>query len=94
MSTKTEIKFKPEGFTECLQGMEDMVRSECEKLAEQAGGLDHYTITVANEPKFKDARYGASRPVVRAVPVGRITADSQASADEAENKTMSKAVSG
>ena len=94
MSKEIDIKFKPEGFAECLAGFSGMVRSICENLASQAGGLQHYTISVSNEPRYQDASYGVSRPVARAIPVGRITADEYASADEAENKTMSKAVSG
>lgn len=94
MSTKIQIKWNPQGFAECLQGLEGMVQNECEKLAAQAGGLEHFSIKVSNEPRYHDASYGVSRPIARAIPVGRITADNQASADEAENKTMSKAVSG
>lgn len=97
MSTKTEIKITkwcPEGFAECLAGMTGQVQDVCERLAEQAGGLNHFKITVTNEPRYKDATYNVSRPIARAYPVGTITADAYASADEAENKTMSKAVSG
>ena len=94
MSTKIEIKFNPAGFAECLQGMTGQVQEICERLAEQAGGLNHFKITVTNEPRYKDPVYGVSRPIARASPVGVITADAYASADEAENKTMSKAVSG
>ena len=94
MAVQITINFKPEGFAECLQGMGGMVQSECEKLAAQAGGAEHFEISVKNEPRFKDAQFGVSRPIARAIPVGRITADTYASADEAENKTMSKAVHG
>lgn len=94
MATQIKIEFKPAGFAECLEGLGDQVQAACEKLAMQAGGLEHYTIEVSNEPRYHDAAYGVSRPIARALPVGRITADQYASADEAENKTMSKAVGG
>ena len=94
MTQITITDWFPAGFAECLKGMGGMVLSECEKLAAQAGDLEHFEITVKNEPRFKDEQFGVSRPIARAIPVGRITADAYASADEAENKTMSKAVSG
>ena len=92
MSAEVKMEFKPEGFAECLSGMSGMVQAECERMAMQAGGLQHYTISVSNEPRFQDASYGVSRPIARAIPVGHIIADESATADEAENKTMSKAV--
>ena len=96
MATKIDIKFNPEGFAECLAGMSDMVKSVAEDLAAKAeaesGGVGSYEVTVSNEPRFHDEEHGVSRPIARAIPVGRVTADSRASADEAENKSMSKAV--
>lgn len=98
MATQIDITFNPAGFAECLSGMSDMVKSIAEELAEKAeaesGAAGSYTVTVKNEPRFHDAQYGVARPIARAIPVGRVTADSRASADEAENKSMSKAVGG
>lgn len=91
MSTQVSIKFFPEGFAECLNGMDDMVRDEAERLAAQAmanmsnGNL---TVEVVHEPRFHDAAYGVARPVA----VARIIANAAASREEAEDKTMSKAV--
>lgn len=92
MSTQIQIKFFPEGFAECLQGMGGMCQAEAERLAEQAraelNGPGSYTVEVVNETRFHDAEYGVTRPVA----VARVVADEAATRDEAENKTMSKAV--
>lgn len=90
--TEIKIEFKPEGFAECLAGFEGVVRDICEQQVAQMGGPEHYTIKVTNEPRFQDSAYGVSRPIARGIPIGRITADEEASKDEAENKTMSGAV--
>lgn len=92
MSEIRITKWFPEGFAECLAGMDDTVRSVAEqevakKLAETPG---NYTVEVVHEPRFRDSTYGVSRPVA----VARIIGDAVASASEAENKTMSRAVSG
>ena len=90
--SEIQIKFFPEGFAECLQGMGSMVEAEAERLAAQAQaelkGPGSYTVEVVNEPRFHDATYGVSRPVA----VARVVADADATRDEAENKSMSKAV--
>lgn len=86
-------KWYPEGFAECLAGMDGMVQAEAEKLAAQAAqnySQGHYTVEVVHEPRFQDSAYGVARPVA----VARVVADEAASRDEAENKSMSKAVTG
>lgn len=94
MATNINIKFFPAGFAECLAGMDGAVRSEAVKLAEAAkanlNGNGSYTVEVVHEPRFQDSSFGVARPVA----VARVIADAAASADEAENKSMSKAVSG
>ena len=90
--SEIQIKFNPQGFAECLAGMDGTVRAEAERLAEAAKanlrGPGSYTVEVVHESRFQDAAYGVSRPVA----VARVIADKAASADEAENKSMSRAV--
>lgn len=94
MATKIEIKFNPAGFAECLNSLSDQVKSTAERLADQAkaesGGRGSYTVEMHNEPRYKDSQYGVSRPIA----IARVYADEAGSIDEAENKSMSKAVSG
>lgn len=92
MKTEIRITFNPAGFAECLAGMSGMVQSVCEQEAAKYNGPGEYTIEVTNEPRFLDASYGVSRPIARAIPVGRIIGDETASADEAENKSLSRVV--
>ena len=89
-----QIKFNPAGFAECLQGMDGMVKEEAEKIISRISGPGQYTVEVVHEPRFHDSAYGVARPVAIAVAIARISADRKGSADEAENKSMSKAVSG
>ena len=93
MSTKIEIKFIPAGFAECLEGLSGQVQQESEKIASRAtayltkGGGFH--VEMSNEPRFQDSAYGVTRPI------GRVVAnDEESSRQEAENKILSKAVSG
>lgn len=90
MSTEIRIVWNPPGFAECLNGMDDMVKSVAEQQIAQRlqNGPGNYTVEVTHEPRFLDASYGVSRPVA----VAKIIGDEAASIDEAENKTMSKAV--
>ena len=94
MSTRITIKFNPAGFAECLNSLSGEVKSVAERLAEQAkvesGGRGTYTVKIHNEPRYKDSQYGVSRPIA----IARVYADEAGSIDEAENKSMSKAVSG
>ena len=84
------IKFNPAGFAECLQGMDGMVKEEAEKIISRISGPGQYTVEVVHEPRFHDSAHHVTRPVA----IARISADRKGSADEAENKSMSKAVSG
>lgn len=92
MSSKMRITFNPAGFAECLQGATELVREQAERIAAEAGGMltggGSFVVEVTNEPRFLDSSYGASRPV------GHVMADEVASKEEAENKILSKAVSG
>lgn len=88
MATQIDIKFNPAGFAECLAGMDDQVKAVAEQIVSQTTGPGSYSIEVVHEPRFHDAQYGVARPVA----VARITGDAEASASEAEDKTMSKAV--
>lgn len=91
-STQIKLTFNPAGFAECLAGMSDLVEATAVRLAEQAraelNGPGSYTVEMTTKPRFHDSEYGVSRPVAYA----RVVADAAASADEAENKSMSKAV--
>lgn len=92
MSTQIEIEFKPEGFAECLQGLSGQVQSEAERIAARAGSLitgggTGFHVEMSNEARFQDASYGVTRPIARV-----IANDDQTSAEEAEHKILSKAV--
>lgn len=93
MATQITIQFKPEGFAECLLGAEGIVQSEAEKIAARADGYvtkgSGFHVEVTNEPRFQDSAYGVSRPIARV-----IANDDETSAEEAENKILSKAVTG
>lgn len=94
MATKIEIKFNPAGFAECLAGMAGTVQAEAEKRAAIATGMltgpgTGFHVEMSNEPRFQDSSYGVTRPI------GRVVAnDEESSKEEAENKILSKAVSG
>lgn len=94
MSTQIEIEFKPEGFAECLQGMSGQVQGVAESIASRASsyitkGGSGFHVEMSNEARFQDASYGVSRPVARV-----IANDDATSAEEAEDKILSKAVMG
>ena len=93
MATQITMTFKPEGFAECLLGAEGIVQSEAEKIAARADGYvtkgTGFHVEMSNEPRFKDEQHGVSRPVARV-----IANDDETSAEEAENKILSKAVTG
>ena len=93
MSTKINIKFNPAGFAECLSGTSGMVESEASKIAARADGYvrngSGFHVEMSNEPRFQYSGYGVTRPI------GRVVAnDDETSKEEAENKILSKAVSG
>lgn len=93
MATEITIEFNPAGFAECLQGLSGQVQEEAEKIAARASGYTTkgagFHVEMANEPRFQDSAYGVTRPI------GRVVAnDDETSAEEAENKILSKAVGG
>jgi hypothetical protein len=93
MAVQITMQFKPEGFAECLAGMAGVVESEASKIATRANGYvtkgSGFHVEMSNEPRFQDSSYGVSRPI------GRVVAnDDETSAEEAEQKILSKAVTG
>lgn len=88
--SQIKMKFKPEGFAQCLEGMSGTVQAEAEKIAARASGYltkgGGFDVSLTNAPRYQDSKYGVSRPVAY------VTADAEASAEEAENKILSKAV--
>lgn len=93
MSTKIEIKFNTAGFVECLQGMSGTVQSEAEAIAARASAMltkgGGFHVEMTNMPRYQDSAYGASRPVAYVC-----SDDEETAKEEAENKILSKAVSG
>lgn len=89
-----DIKFFPEAFAEVLQGFSGLCASEAERICAQAnanvsngGG---YQVEVVTKPRFSfDAANGTARPVAYARVV---SSDAATAADEAENKSLSRAV--
>lgn len=93
MAVQITITFNPKGFAECLSGMSGIVESEASRIAARADGYvtkgSGFHVEMTNEPRFKDATYGVTRPI------GRVVAnDDETSKEEAENKILSKAVHG
>jgi len=90
MSTKIEIKFKPEGFAECLQGLSGEVESAANAIAARAEsyleGSGGFEVEMTQAARYQDGSYGVTRPVAY------VYADEDASREEAENKILSKAV--
>ena len=93
MSQLVSIKFMPDGFAQCLNGLSGQVETEANRIADRASGFitqgGGFHVEMSNEPRFKDSAYGVSRPVARVV-----ANDSASSREEAENKILSKAVTG
>jgi len=91
MSLKN-IEFKPEGFAQILSGLSGQVQAEAERIAARAtamlDGHGGFTVTMSNEPRFQDATYNVTRPVAY------VSADDEASKEEAEHKILSRAVNG
>lgn len=93
MAGKMTIKFHPEGFAECLQPLAPDVQGAAETIAARASGYvtkgTGFHVEMENQPKYLDAAYGVTRPVAFVV-----ANDDESSAEEAEDKILSKAVSG
>lgn len=91
--TEIVIRFEPEGFAECLQGAADVVEQSAQTIADRANGYvtkgSGFHVETTNEPRFQDSAYGVTRPIARVV-----ANDDETSAEEAENKILSKAVTG
>lgn len=92
--SEIRLKFFPEGFAECLSGMSGQVQSEARAIANRATNMlngkgSGFHVELSNEPRYQDSAYGVSRPVARVV-----ANDDESSREEAENKILSKAVSG
>ena len=93
MSTQIRITFNPAGFAEALGAVEGNVMAEAEKIAARAtsmlekGGGFH--VEMDHKARFRDDAYGVTRPVAYVV-----SNDEETAAEEAENKILSKAVTG
>lgn len=88
-----EVKYDPAGFAACLQGMSGQVQAEAEKIAARASSYltkgSGFHVEMSSAARYKDASYGVTRPVAHVV-----ANDAASSAEEAENKILSKAVGG
>lgn len=91
--SNVDITWNPAGFAECLQGLSGQVQAEAEKIANRATSYltkgSGFHVEMSDEPRFRDSSFGVSRPVARVV-----ANDEESSKEEAENKILSKAVSG
>lgn len=90
MSEIINIEFHPEAFAECLQGMSGQVQAAAETIAARASSMlaqGGFHVEMANEARYLDSSYGTSRPVAYVV-----ADDDASSAQEAEEKILSKAV--
>ena len=86
------IKFNPAGFAECLNSLSGEVQAAAEAIAARADSFTTkgtgFHVEMANEPRYLDSAYGVTRPVAYVV-----ANDEETSAEEAEEKILSKAVS-
>ena len=97
MSSTTRISFipAPGGLTAVLHesALRSVVKQAADAIAQRATGNVQgsagFTVSIKDEPRFQDARYGATRPVAYIEP-----ADDAARLAESENKILTKAVSG
>jgi len=91
--TEITIRFDPKGFSECLQGARGIVDSAAQDISARASGNavkgTGFHVESTDEPRFQDSAYGVTRPIARVV-----ANDDATSAEEAENKILSKAVHG
>ena len=93
MASQLTIRFDPKGFAECLAGAKDVVEQSAETIASRANGYvtkgTGFHVEMSSEPRFLDDAYGVTRPIARVV-----ANDAETSAEEAEDKILSKAVYG
>lgn len=91
--SQVKIKFNPAGFAECLQSLSGEVEAAANVIAGRADSYltkgTGFHVEMADEARFQDSAYGVTRPVAYVV-----ANDDETSADEAENKILSKAVMG
>lgn len=91
MSGKLTIKWNPQGFAECLQGVSGELQNAAQGIASRASayleGDGGFHVEMGQEAKYQDSAYGVSRPVAYVVPD-----DEESAKEEAENKILSKAV--
>ena len=88
-----KIKFNPAGFAECLQSLSGAVEAAAQAIATRADSYIEkgtgFHVEMSEEARYKDSAYGVTRPVAYVV-----ANDDETSAEEAENKALSKAVMG
>lgn len=89
--SEPRITFNPKGFAECLEELSGEVKAAAETIAGRASGYvtkgSGFHVEMSNEAKYQDAAYGVTRPVAYVV-----ANDDESSAQEAEEKILSKAV--
>lgn len=87
----SSIKFYPQGFAECLDGLSGDVQAAAETIAGRASSYvtngSGFHVEMTNEPRYMDSSYGVTRPVAHVV-----ADDEESAAEEAEDKILSKAV--
>ena len=93
MNKLIDIKFDPKGFAECLHGLSGQVQAEAEKVATRATSYltkgSGFRVEMTQRARYQDSSYGVTRPVAYVV-----SDDDETAKEEAENKILSKAVSG
>ncbi len=89
--SRLDIKFNPQGFAECLQGLSGDVQAAAEAIAARASALvtkgSGFHVEMGQEAKYNDSAYGVTRPVAYVVPD-----DDESAAEEAEEKILSEAL--
>ncbi len=89
--SQLDIKFNPQGFAECLQGLSGDVQAAAEAIAARASALvkrgSGFHVEMGQEAKYNDSAYGVTRPVAYVVPD-----DDESAAEEAEEKILSEAL--
>ena len=89
--SKLDIKFNPQGFAECLQGLSGEVQAAAETIAARASALvtkgSGFHVEMGQEAKYNDSSFGVTRPVAYVV-----ADDDESAAEEAEGKILSEAL--
>lgn len=89
--SELKIKYRPQGFAECLESLSGEVQTAAENIAVRASSYltrgSGFHVEMQREAKYNDAAYGVTRPVAYVV-----ADDDESSAEEAEDKILSKAV--